>query len=209
MSAITATNRIEQDHAALLRAPRQPVLVDVPEFQFAMVDGMGDPSTSADYQTVISALYAVSYPLVIGLKREGVTGLKVAALEGLWWAADLEAFDPARRQRDSWQWRMMIRQPDEVTLDRFDAVRAKAAAKVGREVADRLRLERFREGRSAQMMHRGPYADEGPNIALLHEFIHASGLERAGKHHEIYLTDPRRSAPENMRTVLRQPVATP
>lgn len=208
MSATTAT-KIESDHTALLRAPRRPVLVDVPEFQFAMIDGIGDPSTSSDYQDVVSALYSVSYPVVIGLKREGVTGLKVAALEGLWWAEDLGAYDPARQQRDSWQWTMMIRQPDEATPERFEAVRAKAAAKVGRQVADRLRLEHFREGRCAQMMHHGPYADEGPNIALLHEFIHASGLETVGKHHEIYLSDPRRSAPEKMRTVLRQPVTTP
>jgi hypothetical protein len=208
MGATTAT-KFEPDHTALLRAPRQPVLVELPEFQFFMIDGMGDPSTSAAYQNAVSALYAISYPLVIGLKREGITGLKVSALEGLWWAEDLEAFDPARRQRDSWEWTMMIRQPDEATPERFEAVKVKAATKVGREVVDRVRLERFREGRCAQMMHHGPYADEGPNIALLHEFIRASGLVPAGKHHEIYLSDPRRSAPEKMRTVLRQPVATP
>jgi hypothetical protein len=208
MGATTAT-KFEPDHTALLRAPRQPVLVELPEFQFFMIDGMGDPSTSAAYQNAVSALYAISYPLVIGLKREGITGLKVSALEGLWWAEDLEAFDPARRQRDSWEWTMMIRQPDDATPERFAAVKVKAAAKVGREVADRARLERFREGRCAQMMHHGPYAEEGPNIALLHEFIHASRLVTVGKHHEIYLSDPRRSAPEKMRTVLRQPVATP
>lgn len=205
MSTVT---RSEQSHSVLLRAPSQPVLVEVPEFQFVMIDGTGDPSTSTDYQEAVSGLYSVSYPLVIGLKREGVTGLKVAALEGLWWAEDLKAFDPARQRRDSWQWTMMIRQPDEVGEERFEEVKAKAAAKVGPAIAHRLRLERFGEGRCAQVMHHGPFSEEGPTIARLHEFIQAGGLMRVGKHHEIYLSDPRRSAPAKMRTVLRQPVAT-
>jgi hypothetical protein len=194
------------DDKPLYNPPLDPVLVDVPAFDFVTIDGSGDPNTSSDFRTAVSALYATSYPVVMSLKKGGRGQLKVRPLEGLWWAEDLGAFDPTNPDRSSWQWHLMIRQPDEVSTEIYQMALAKAVKKVGEDVADRIQIERFDEGRCAQLMHRGPYAAESPNIARLHEFIRSQGLRLRGHHHEIYLSDPRRSAPERMRTVLRHPV---
>ena len=196
----------EVDEKALYRPPRDPVLVEVPSFDFIMVDGTGDPSTSAAFEAAVGALYSFSYSVVIPMKRSGRADLKVAPLEGLWWADDLGAFDPARQVRDAWRWTLMIRQPAEIPAEVLANAFAKMAKKVGADLAAGVRFERFDEGRCAQLMHHGPYADEGPNIVRLHEFIAAQGLTLRGHHHEIYLSDPRRSAPDKMRTILRQPV---
>ena len=195
------------DDGTLYQPSADPVLVRVPPFAFVMIDGIGDPGTSAGYQAAIRAVYAVSYPVVLTLKRAGRTELKVRPLEGLWWADDLSAFNPASQDRASWRWTMMIRQPEDVPPDVYAAALAKMAAKTSQDVADRIRVERFDEGLCAQLMHHGPYAVEGPSIVRLHGFAAARGLRLRGRHHEIYLSDPRRSAPEKMRTVLRQPVA--
>lgn len=194
------------DDRTLYRPPAVPVLVRVPSFTFVMVDGIGDPAMSPDYRAAIAAVYAVSYPVVMALKRAGRAELKVRPLEGLWWADDLGAFNPARQDRASWRWTMMIRQPDDVPAEVYDAAFAKMTAKTSPEVAARVRVERFDEGLCAQLMHYGPYAVEGPSVVLLHGFAVGRGLRLRGRHHEIYLSDPRRSAPEDMRTVLRQPV---
>jgi hypothetical protein len=195
------------DDRTLYQPPAEPVLVRVPPFTFVMIDGIGDPVTSPGYQAAIGAVYAVSYPVVITLKRAGRTELKVRPLEGLWWADDLSAFNPASQDRASWRWTMMIRQPEDVPRDVYAAALAKMAAKTIPDVAGRVRVERFDEGLCAQLMHHGPYAVEGPSVVRLHGFAAARGLRLRGRHHEIYLSDPRRAAPEKMRTVLRQPVA--
>ena len=197
---------VRADDRTLYQPPVDPVLIEVPSFEFVMIDGSGDPVASPDYQAAIAALYAVSYPVVMTLKRAGRLDLKVRPLEGLWWADDLSVFQPASEDRPSWRWTMMIRQPDHVSGDVYDAAVAKMAGKLGRAVAARVRVERFDEGLCAQLMHRGPYADEGPDIARLHDFAASQGLRLRGHHHEIYLSDPRKSAPEKMRTVLRHPV---
>ncbi|HYJ75341.1 MAG TPA: GyrI-like domain-containing protein [Kineosporiaceae bacterium] len=197
---------MEPDERTLYRPPTDPVLVLVPAFEFALIDGQGDPNTSEDYRLAVQALYAVSYPVVMTLKRRGRPDLKVRPLEGLWWADDLSVFDPGREDRGSWRWTMMIRQPDDVPRELYDTALAKAAAKVGPDVAGRVRVEPFDEGLCAQLLHRGPYAQEGPNIQRLHAFATADGRSLRGRHHEIYLSDPRRAAPERMRTILRQPV---
>lgn len=194
------------DDKTLYQPPGDPVLIKVPAFEFVMIDGSGDPNTAPDYQAAVAALYAVSYPVVITLKRAGRPELKVRPLEGLWWADDLTVFNPAGEARASWRWTMMIRQPDEVPGDVYDAAVAKMAKRLGRAVADRVRVERFEEGLCAQLIHHGPYASEGPDIARLHDFAAAQGLRLRGRHHEIYLSDPRKCAPGKMRTVLRQPV---
>jgi hypothetical protein len=199
-------DHVRPDDRTLYRPPGDPVLVEVPPFDFVMIDGAGDPRTSSDYRTAVAALYAVSYPVVITLKRSGRPDLKVRPLEGLWWADDLSVFQPTTEDRDSWHWTLMIRQPDDVPGDVYDAAISKMAKKVGPAVAARARIERFDEGLCAQLMHRGPYAAEGPDIVRLHEFAAAQGFQLRGHHHEIYLSDPRRSQPEKMRTVLRHPV---
>lgn len=194
------------DEKTLYQPPAEPVLVEVPAFDFAMIDGRGDPNTSPDYEAALGALYAISYPVVIALKKQGRADLKVGTLEGLWWVNEGDPSTWATADRSTWAWTMMIRQPADVPADLLDQVLAKTAKKVGAEVAGRVRFERFEEGLCAQLMHRGPYSAEGPNIERLHAFIASQGLVAHGKHHEIYLSDPRRSAPEKMRTVLRQPV---
>ncbi|MGZ4674630.1 MAG: GyrI-like domain-containing protein [Ilumatobacteraceae bacterium] len=191
----------------LYRPPSDPVLVDVPPFDFFMIDGEGDPNSSPDFQAAISALYSLAYPVVISMKRAGRSELKVGALEGLWWADDVGVFDPERQDRAAWRWTMMLRQPPAVPDALMEDALARMTKKVGVAVARRVRLEQFDEGRCAQLMHHGPYADEGPSIVRLHEFVAAQGLRLRGRHHEIYLSDPRRSAPAKMKTVIRHPVS--
>lgn len=189
-----------------LYAPgRTPVLVTVPEFLFLMIDGQGDPNASPEYEQAVAALYAVSYSVKFELKRAR-RGLdyRVLPLEGLWWAPDMSAF--RLQDRAKWGWTMMIRQPDLVKRDLVDEAARMVAARRSLPAALRLRLERFAEGPAAQVMHVGPFSTEGPTIERLHAFITAQGYELTGKHHEIYLNDPRRTAPERLKTILRQPV---
>lgn len=179
-------------------------LVDVPKLQFAMIDGKGDPNTSEEYRHAIEWLYSVSYPLKFMSKKELGKDYGVAPLEGLWWAEDMSSF--LTGDKHLWSWTMMIMQPDWITGEMFKAVLDKARAKLG-EPPERLRLQFFHEGTAVQIMHIGPYSAEGPTILRLHEeFLPANGLVENGKHHEIYLGDPRKAAPEKLRTVIRQPV---
>jgi len=180
--------------------------VDVPPLHYLMVHGEGDPNTSKSFQDAVEALYSVSYTLKFALKR-GPEELdyRVMPLEGLWWVPDMSAF--TIEDKSAWDWTMMIRQPEQVDEDLFEQALAKATRKKELPAANLLRLERFAEGLAAQVMHIGPYSAEGPTIQRLHAFIADQGYERAGKHHEIYLSDPRRAAPGKMKTVLRQPMA--
>jgi len=185
---------------------REPATVEVPVFSFLMVDGHGDPNVAPGYGHAVEALYSVSYTLKFALKR-GPEELdyRVMPLEGLWWVPDMSAF--TIEDKSAWDWTMMIRQPEQVDEDLFEQALAKATRKKELPAANLLRLERFAEGLAAQVMHIGPYSAEGPTIQRLHAFIADQGYERAGKHHEIYLSDPRRAAPGKMKTVLRQPMA--
>jgi hypothetical protein len=187
----------------LYQPKETPALVTVPAFEFLAVDGEGDPNTSEEYANAVGALYTMAYTLKFAVKKESGTDYGVLPLEGLWWADDWLDFTQANKA--NWKWTMMIRQPVAVTPEQFAGAQAKAKTKVG-PVADHVRLVMVDEGESAQMLHRGPYADEAPNIARLHEFIEAAGRRPRDKHHEIYLTDPSRTKPDRMRTVLRQPV---
>lgn len=178
------------------------VLIDVPPMNFVMIDGQGDPN-SESFMTAMQALYPIAYTLKFEFKKNRGVDFPVMALEGLWWADDMEVFRMERRA--DWKWTLMIMQPDVVKQADFNAARDQAMEKKDIPALSEARFERFHEGLSAQIMHLGPYADEGPTIARMHEFIEESGCEPAGKHHEIYLGDPRRSAPEKLKTVLRQP----
>lgn len=195
----------KREHHELYAPPRRPVLVDVPELAFLMVDGHGDPNTSPAYTQAIEALFTVSYTLKFAIKR-AADGFDygVMPLEGLWWVPDMSAFTV--EDKSAWQWTAMIMQPDEVSEERLREALAIAIAKKALPATEKLRLERFHEGPVAQIMHIGPYAAEGPTIELLHEFIAEQGMTLRGKHHEIYLSDPRRSAAEKLKTVVRQPV---
>ncbi|MCG6858235.1 MAG: GyrI-like domain-containing protein [Salaquimonas sp.] len=179
-------------------------IVEVPKMQFAKIDGTGNPNTSADYAHAVQWLYSVSYPLKFMSKKELQKDYGVPPLEGLWWADDMTSFTSG--DKDSWKWTMMIMQPDWISGQMFAAAVDKARAKMGEPPAS-LRLETYHEGLSVQIMFIGPYAEEGPVIAQLHnEFLPAEELTENGHHHEIYLGDPRKTAPEKLKTVIRQPV---
>ncbi len=178
-------------------------LVDVPDMQFLMIDGHGDPNTSADYQDVVQALYGLAFTLKFALKKKGVE-FTVMPLEGLWWIPNMADFLQA--PKSDWDWTMMMVLPDEVTPADVEAAREELTRKKNPAALPRIRLERFAEGLAVQIMYLGAYADEGPTIAAMHQFIHDSGYELRGKHHEIYMGDPRRTAPEKLKTIIRQPV---
>jgi hypothetical protein len=181
-------------------------LVDVPPMQFLMIDGQGDPNTAAEYSDALESLYPLAYTLKFMSKRELDRDYAVPPLEGLWWAADMEVFT-VRADRDAWQWTMMMMTPEWITQEQFERAVAEVRRKKNPAALDKMRLETFHEGLSVQIMHIGPYSAEGPTIARLHgEFLPQNGLVETGKHHEIYLGDPRRSAPEKLKTILRQPV---
>jgi len=179
-------------------------IVDVPSMNFIMIDGSGDPNTSSEYQGALVALYGLSYTIKFASKKQLGIDYVVMALEGLWWAEDMAEFSLS--DKSSWQWTMMMLQPDHITAEFVEEARTALAKKKGPPSLSKVRFERFHEGLSAQIMYLGPYADEAPTIARLHAFIEESGYERRGKHHEIYLSDPRRTAPENLKTVIRQPI---
>jgi hypothetical protein len=192
----------------LYRADTTPRLVQVPALRFLCVDGHGDPNTSPAFGAAIQALYSVSYTAKFAIKKTGGPSFKVAPLEGLWWAGDPSAF--LTGDKSEWDWTLMIRQPDAVTDELFARLADEVAAKKSLPAVLELRLITFEEGAAAQVLHVGPYATEGPTITRLHAFIRAQGFVFDGrdhKHHEIYLGDPRRCAPERLRTIIRQPYA--
>ena len=180
-------------------------IVDVPEMQFLMVDGSGDPNTSVAYSQALEALYGMSYTLKFFSKLTLGIDYVVMALEGLWWTEDMADF--SEDDKDAWDWTAMIMQPDHLTAGHVETARGELRSKKNPPALDKLRFERFHEGLSVQIMHLGPYADEAPTIRGLHAFATEQGYRLRGKHHEIYLSDPRRTAPERLRTVIRQPVS--
>jgi hypothetical protein len=183
----------------------EPELVEVPALRYLMVDGSGDPNDNADFQAAMEALYGMAYTLKFMLKRgSDAMDWVVMPLQGLWWADDMGVF--RMDERADWKWTIMILQPDAVTEEHVDMAREELRAKKDPPALGRLRFEAYEEGLSAQVMHLGPYSDEGPTIDRLHAFIGEQGRTPRGKHHEIYMGDPRRTAPERLRTIIRQPV---
>jgi hypothetical protein len=184
---------------------KTPHVVDVPQMNFFMIDGQGDPNNSQDFTDAIEALYSLSYTLKFTIKK-GPTAVDygVPPLEGLWWADDMSVF--ASGAKDEWKWTLMIMQPEFVTPDLVDDAIEQVRAKKDPAALSKVRFKEFCEGPGAQILHVGPYSEEGPTIEKLHAFIQDSGHELTGKHHEIYLGDPRRAAPEKLRTIIRQPM---
>lgn len=194
---------LKRELRSLYTASAAASLVEVPELQYLMVDGHGDPNRSQSFHDAVGALYALSYGAKFALKRTGALDYRVMPLEGLWSAPEAPPFpteDPS-----AWDWTLMIMQPEQV-IPEVVAGAMDVAAHKKVPALNRVRLERLAEGQAAQVLHRGPYSNEGPTIAALHAFIADCGLQPVGRHHEIYLSDPRRAAPESMRTILRQPV---
>lgn len=178
---------------------KEVALVDVPAMNYLMIDGQGDPNTSEKFQDAVGDLYKVSYTLKFMLKKLEVD-YSVLPLEGLWWMDNIETFQTDNK--DKWNWTLMIMQPAFVTYEMY----RNAFLQVSNKLKSEIRFEQFLEGLSAQIMHIGPYSSEGPAIEKIHSYIKKSGYKPRGKHHEIYLGDPRKSSPEKLKTVLRQPV---
>lgn len=188
-------------------SPKEVVLVDVPEMQFLMIDGMGSPGDSQEYQDALAALYPIAFKTKFLSKAKGKDYV-VPPLEGLWWADNMNDF--IQGNRDNWKWTMMIMVPDFVDVEIFDQA-LQGTKKKKPELSKlfaKLRLERYEEGKAAQIMHIGPYTEEGPTVQKLHDFIQKEGGVFDGhknKHHEIYLSDPRKANPATLKTVTRQP----
>ncbi len=178
--------------------------VNVPAFNYLVIDGQGDPNTSPDYAQAVEALFSVSYTAKFMLKKSSSeTDYAVMPLEGLWWADDMRVF--ASNDRAKWKWTMMIMQPSFVEREVIDKAVFEVQRKKKLPAIIKLRLEDFFEGRCAQIMHIGPFSEEGPTIEKVHAYIDSKGL-RFGKHHEIYLSDIRRADPKKWKTIIRQPM---
>ena len=183
---------------------KEVVLVEVPPMNYLMVDGEGDPNTSQAYADAVAALYAVAYTVKFMVKKGPLAiDYGVMPLEGLWWAADMANFSVD--DKSTWQWTMMIVQPDFVTATLVNAAIADAKKKKNPAAITKVRFAAFTEGSCAQILHIGPFSAEGPTIEKVHQFIAARG-NLHGKHHEIYLSDIRKADPARWKTIIRQPM---
>lgn len=184
---------------------KQPALVDVPTLSYLRVDGSGNPNTSSAYQQAVESLFSLAYTLKFAVKKSSATmDYGVMPLEGLWWMDDMSQFSVARK--DEWKWTMMIMQPPVVTQSLVETCRSQLARKKDLAALSKVEFAAFSEGKAAQILHVGPFTEEGPTVAKLHAFVAAHGLKLSGKHHEIYLSDVRRAAPAKWKTIIRQPV---
>jgi hypothetical protein len=181
-------------------------IVDVPQMNFLMIDGEGDQNTSQSFSDAIEALFALAYTLKFMVKK-GDMGIDygVLPLEALWWADDPSAFTTGNK--DHWKWTVMIMQPEFITQEMVEKATEELRTKKKLVALRFVRFEAFKEGKAAQTMHIGPFSEEGPTIEKVHLFIEEYGSQRIGKHHEIYLSDIRRAAPEKSKTIVRQPMS--
>ncbi|MCX6055425.1 MAG: GyrI-like domain-containing protein [Chloroflexi bacterium] len=179
-------------------------ILEIPPLQYLMIDGDGDPNSAPEYVDAVQTLYGLSYTLKFHLKKTEGVDYTVMGLEGLWWTPDITKF--SMEHKSDWDWTMMILQPDFITPPLFEEARRQSIAKGKAPLASTARLETFSEGLCVQILYLGAYDDEPPTISRMHQFIKDQGLSMNGKHHEIYLSDPRRVAPDKNRTILRQPV---
>ena len=179
-------------------------VVDVPTMNFLMIDGEGDPNTSQSFSDAIDALFAVAYTIKFMVKKGAIAiDYGVMPLEGLWWAEDMTKFTP--EDKSNWKWTVMIMQPSFVTQEIIDAAMVEVKKKKDPAALAGIRFDSLCEGRCAQIMHIGPFAEEGPTIAKVHQFIDSMSYRR-GKHHEIYLSDIRKAHPSKWKTIVRQPM---
>jgi hypothetical protein len=186
---------------------KEVVETKVPELQFIMIDGIGSPGEAQEYLDALAVLYPVAFKIKF-LSKAKSKDYVVPPLEGLWWADDMKDF--IEGNRDKWKWTMMIMQPDWITNEMFKKAIEQTQQKKPElsKLLPKLRLEKYKEGKVAQIMHVGPYSEEGPTVQKVHDFIQNEGGTFNGhkqKHHEIYLSDPRKANPATMKTVIRQP----
>jgi hypothetical protein len=181
---------------------KEVTILDVPDMKFLMIDGEGAPE-GQQYADAVQTIYPVAYAIKFGVKKTKAVDYGVLPLEGLWWMDNMAEFSVDRK--DEWKWTSMIMQPKYVTEDDYKAA-LEQVKKKNLPAIGKIRFECYHEGKAAQIMHIGPFSTEGSNVQRLHDAIKASGHQLIGKHHEIYLGDPRKTAPERLKTVLRQPM---
>ncbi len=181
-------------------------IVDVPPMNFLMIDGEGDPNSSATFKDAVETLFSLSYTLKFMVKK-GAIGVDygVMPLQALWWSDDPSAFSSGNK--DAWQWTVMVMQPELITPELVAEAIKEVQRKKNPASLTLVRFQKFHEGKAAQIMHIGPFSEEGPTIEKLHAFIEINGSQKVGKHHEIYLSDIRRAAPEKWKTIVRQPMS--
>ncbi len=187
-----------------LPSAKEAELVDVPPMNFLMIDGAGDPNRERSYQEAVEALFSAAYAVKFKVKKTLAIDYGVPPLEGLWWAADMAAFMAGDKAK--WKWTMMIMQPEFVHAAMVRDTVAEVGKKKALPALAQLRFGKFAEGKSAQILHVGPFSAEGPTIARVHAFIASLGGKLSGKHHEIYLSDIRKADPAKWKTVIRQPL---
>ena len=181
------------------------VIVNVPQMNFLMIDGKGDPNSSQTFQDAVESLYALSYGIKFMVKKgELAIDYGVLPLEGLWWTEDMSKFSV--ECKSDWKWTLMIMQPEFITGEMVAEATEQVRNKKNPVALSSLRFESLTEGKAAQIMHIGPFSEEGPTIQKVHEFIKDKGGQLRAKHHEIYLSDIRKAAPENWKTIIRQPM---
>lgn len=185
--------------------PGRVEFLDIPAMYYLMVDGTGNPNTSPEYSDCVSALYSIAYTQKFKIKKVKGIDYNLLALEGLWWMDDMNLFSV--NNKDEWKWTMMISQPEIITGKEIFETIAELEKKKPNPALSRVRYELFNEGLSAQIMHIGPYSAEKPTVDQLHGSIAENGYRLRGKHHEMYLGDPRKTAPEKLKTIIRQPVS--
>lgn len=185
----------------------KPEMVEVPPFKYLMVDGQGDPNTAKEFEEKIGLIYGLAYTIKFIMKKDKdhPFEFKVPPFSGLWCAEDMNAFVQEGRKHE-WTWTLMILMPDQVTQEIFEKGKAELVKKKNPPYADDARFEIYDEGKCAQILHLGPYSQEGPTIKTLHDFLQDQGYTFNGRHHEIYIGDPRKSKPEKLKTIIRQPV---
>lgn len=185
---------------------REPEIIEVPAFKYIMIDGQGSPNDNPEFEGKVGVLYGLSYTIKFMFKKDKANpfDFTVPPLSGLWHADDMNAF--MDMDKDQWKWTLMILQPDRVTPEVFNEAKEALIKKKNPPWLEAAYLKIFDEGLCAQIMHIGPYSEEGPTIQKLHSFLQEQGYTFNGRHHEIYLGDPRKSKPDKLKTVIRQPV---
>ncbi|MFZ5354753.1 MAG: GyrI-like domain-containing protein [Bacillota bacterium] len=178
--------------------------VEVPKMNFIMIDGEGNPNETPWFGEAVSALFSTAYTIKFMIKKAEGIDYSVMPLEGLWWMDDMNEFTVENKHR--WKWTLMIMQPEYVTREIYENGLEAAKKKKGIKALDNLRFESYEEGLSAQLLHIGPYTEEEQDIEAIHKYIEENGYDKTGKHHEIYLSDMTKTAPEKLKTILRQPM---
>ncbi|TWH46282.1 GyrI-like domain-containing protein [Sporomusa sp. KB1] len=180
-------------------------IVTVPPLQHLMIDGSGNPNNSIEFQNAVEALFSVSYTLKFMVKKTLEIDYGVMPLEGLWWSDDMNNF--SSENKDNWKWTLMIMQPQYITSALVTTAIEKVRQDKGLSTLDKIRFNTYDEGMVAQILHIGPFSEEGPTVERLHTFITDNGYQMNGTHHEIYLSDTRRGDPQNWKTIIRQPIS--